>query len=101
MQVTTKCREKTEEVTKKPRNFAWMFRGFLSLKYSLCSQCATNQESRSQSYDSVKFGEYGENQRIAEYVVSLADSGDTVGANLSLTDSGEQRDQSQRKIAAA
>ena len=38
-----------------------------------------------QSYNRIKFGEYGKNQRVAEYVVSLADSGDTVGANLSLT----------------
>ena len=47
----------------------------------LCGQRTANQESGSQSYNRIKFGEYGKNQRVAEYVVSLADSGDTVGAN--------------------
>ena len=46
----------------------------------LCGQRTANQESGSQSYNRIKFMEYGKNQRIAEYVVSLADSSDTVGA---------------------
>ena len=51
-------------------------------------KCTTDQESGSQSNDSVKFREYGKNQCITKHVVSLADSSDTVCTNLSLTDVG-------------
>jgi hypothetical protein len=46
-----------------------------------------HQEDAGQSYDSVKLGEYGQNQSLAEYVVTLSDTGNTVSANLTLTDS--------------
>ena len=53
----------------------------------LCNQCATDQECCSQSNNSVKFREYSEDQRVAEYIVTLSDSCDTICTNLSLTDS--------------
>ena len=62
----------------------------------LCNQCATDQECCSQSNNSVKFREYSEDQRVAEYIVTLSDSCNTIRTNLSLADSWEQSNQSQR-----
>ena len=61
---------------------------------ALGGQRTTDQEGSSQSYDSIKFREYSKNQRIAEHIMSLSDSSDTIGTNLSLTDSREQSNQS-------
>ena len=60
----------------------------------LC-QSTTNQESSSQSYDCIKFREYSKDQCITEHVVTLTDSSDTIGTNLSLADRWEQSNQSQ------
>ena len=64
------------------------------------SKSRTHQEHTSQSYDSVELREYGKNQSLAEYVVTLCDTGNTVSAYLTLTDSREQTYNTQSQTAA-
>ena len=58
--------------------------------HSAGSEGGAHQEDAGQSYDSVQLREYGQDQGLAEYVMSLCDACNTVGANLALTDSREQ-----------
>ena len=50
-------------------------------------QCAN------QTQNCVEFRESGVNQGVGEHIVSLADTDDTVGANLTLTDGRNHADQ--------
>ena len=59
-----------------------------------------HQEDAGQSYDSVKLREYGKDQSLAEYVVTLSDTCNTVSTNLTLTDSREQTYDTQCQTAA-
>ena len=54
---------------------------------SLESSSLAHEEHACEGNDGVELGEYGEDQRLAEYVVTLGDAGDTVSTNLTLTDS--------------
>ena len=55
-------------------------------------QCAANQNSNQQRDNRVQFREHGQNHGAAEKVVAVADTVDTVGANLGLAEGGKPAD---------
>ena len=59
-------------------------------KIKLSDNSRTHQECCGKSNDCIQFREYGKNQSITEYIVSLTNCSDTVSTNLTLTDSREQ-----------
>ena len=68
-------------------NFFNFLNFFNSLKKLECVCCQNENE---QAEDGVELGEHGEHHCRTESVVTCADSANTVGTNLSLTDGAEE-----------
>ena len=64
------------------------------------NQDRLDQEGGDQREDGVEFRVSGEDHRVGLDVVALTDADDTVGADLTLADAGEQADQSHAETDA-
>ena len=66
------------------------FYGLLTL---LGSNSLASQEDQGKADDGIELGEHDQHQGVTEYFVTLSYCGDTIGANLTLTNTREKASQ--------